>query len=99
MRNQTPLAPGEPVSNATVHVVLNDFGPLGRAYVQTDEVDADIETTIENISAASFRIRCGWSPSTPQRAGRVMSPRTLPAPYSATPSPKTDQSEKPRRNF
>jgi hypothetical protein len=29
-----PLAPGDDV---TVHVVLNDFGPLGRAYVETDE--------------------------------------------------------------
>jgi hypothetical protein len=49
MRNQTPLAPGQPISNVTVHVVLNDFGPLGRAYVETDEVDADEETIIENI--------------------------------------------------
>ena len=32
MRNQTPLAPGEPF-DVTVHMVLNDFGPLGRAYV------------------------------------------------------------------
>ncbi|MGA7001786.1 MAG: hypothetical protein WCF47_20320 [Pseudolabrys sp.] len=48
MRNQTPLAPGQPVSNVTVHVVLNDFA-LGRAYVETDEVDADEETIIENI--------------------------------------------------
>ena len=49
MRNQTSLAPGQPISNVTVHVVLNDFGPPGRAYVETDEVDADEETIIENI--------------------------------------------------
>ena len=54
MRNQTPLAPGEPVSDVTVHVVLDDFGPLGRAYVETDEVDADEETIIENILTGQY---------------------------------------------
>ena len=54
MRNQTPLAPGEPVSDVTVHVVLNDFGPLGRAYVETDEVDADVETIIEGILTGQY---------------------------------------------
>ena len=29
MRNQTPLAPGEPAFDVTVHIVLNDFGPFG----------------------------------------------------------------------
>ena len=29
--------------------MLNDFGPLGRAYVETDEIDADAETIIESI--------------------------------------------------
>ena len=37
MRNQTPLAPGAPAFDVTVYIVLNDFGPLGRAYVETDE--------------------------------------------------------------
>ena len=37
MRNQTPLAPGES-SDVTVHIVLNDFGNLGRAYVETEIV-------------------------------------------------------------
>ena len=54
MRNQTLLAPGEPVSDVTVHVVLDDFGPLGRAYVETDEVDADEETIIENILTGQY---------------------------------------------
>ena len=48
MRSRTaPLAPGQ--HDVTVYVVLNDFGPLGRAYVETDEIDADEETIIENI--------------------------------------------------
>ena len=54
MRNPTPLVPGEPVSDVTVHVVLNDFGPLGRAYVETDEVDADEETIIESILSGQY---------------------------------------------
>jgi hypothetical protein len=28
MRNQTPLAPGEPAFDVTVHIVLNDFEPV-----------------------------------------------------------------------
>jgi hypothetical protein len=43
MRNQTPpLAPGKLTDNVTIHIVLNDFGEqLGRAYVETDEAEAD----------------------------------------------------------
>ena len=47
MRNQTPLAPGESVFDVTVYIVLNDFGPLGRAYVETDEAEADEATIVE----------------------------------------------------
>ena len=36
MRNPTPLAPGEPGFDVTVYLVLNDFGRLGRAYVETE---------------------------------------------------------------
>lgn len=65
MRNQTPLAPGQPVSDVTVHVVLNDF-PLGRAYVETDEVDADEETIIEGqyshpLRVIAFNAAEGWA--------------------------------------
>jgi hypothetical protein len=47
MLNLTPLAPGEP--DVTVHIALNDFGELGRAYVETDEAKADQATIVENI--------------------------------------------------
>src|SRR6476646_16643 len=53
MRNQTPLAPREPF-DVTVHIVLNDFGPLGRAYVETDEAEADEATIVENIMSGQF---------------------------------------------
>jgi hypothetical protein len=54
MRNPTPLAPGEPAFDVTVHVVLNDFGPLGRAYVETDEAQADEPTLVENILRGEY---------------------------------------------
>ena len=99
MRNPTPLAPGEPVSNVTVHVVLNDFGPLGRAYVETDEVDADAETIIENIlngqyshplRVVAFNAAEGWARDVTEDIARA---------YSAARAPNSDQSGKPRRNF
>jgi len=46
-----PLAPGDDV---TVHIVLNDFGQLGRAYVETDEAKADEATIIENILSGQY---------------------------------------------
>ena len=48
-----PLAPNEPI-DVTVHLVLNDFGPLGRAYIQTDEAEADEATIIENILSGQY---------------------------------------------
>ncbi len=46
MLNLTPLAPDE---DATVHIVLNDFGDLGCAYVGTDEAEADEATIVDNV--------------------------------------------------
>jgi hypothetical protein len=54
MRNQTPLVPGQPAFDVTVYIVLNDFGPLGRAYCETDETDADEETLVENILSGQY---------------------------------------------
>lgn len=52
MRTKIPLAPREP--DVTVHIVLNDFGPLGRAYVETDEAEADETTIVENILSGQY---------------------------------------------
>ncbi|MGA7388398.1 MAG: hypothetical protein WBW99_10790 [Pseudolabrys sp.] len=52
MLNLTPLAPGEP--DVTVHIVLNDFGDLGRAYVETDEAETDEATIIANILSGQY---------------------------------------------
>ena len=54
MRNQTPLAPGGPAFDVTVYLVLNDFGPLGRAYVETDEAHANEATIVENILSGQY---------------------------------------------
>ena len=54
MRNQTPLAPDEPDFDVTAHVVLNDFGYLGRAYVETDETEADEAAIVEDILKGEY---------------------------------------------
>jgi hypothetical protein len=71
MRNWTPLTPGEPAFDVTVHIVLNDFGDrLGRAYCETDEAAADEASVIENIidgeysrpmRVVAFNTAEGWS--------------------------------------
>ena len=54
MRSQTPLAPGQSAPDVTVYIVLNDFGPLGRAYCETDELESDEETVVENILSGQY---------------------------------------------
>ena len=55
MRSRTPpLAPGQPASDVTVYIVLNDFGPLGHAYCETDELESDEETVVENILSGQY---------------------------------------------
>ena len=63
MRTKIPLAPREP--DVTVCIVLNDFGPLGSAYVETDEAKADEATIVENILSGqySYPVRVSTSPS------------------------------------
>ena len=65
-----PLVPDKPVIDDTIHIVLNDFGPLGRAYVETDETKADEATVVENILTGqyshplrviAFKMAEGWT--------------------------------------
>ena len=51
MLNLTPLVPD---GDVTVHIVLNDFGNLGRAYVETDEAAADEATIVDNILSSQY---------------------------------------------
>jgi hypothetical protein len=48
-----PLAPKQ-TDDVTVYLVLNDFGPLGRAYVETDEADANERDVINHISRGDY---------------------------------------------
>jgi hypothetical protein len=94
MRNQTPLAPGEPAFDVTVHIVLNDFGQLGRAYVETDEAEANEATVIENILSGQYSHPTRVVAFNTAEGWRKMSPRT-----SHGQGVKTAQSGNPRKSF
>ena len=64
-----PLAP-KLTDDVTVYLVLNDFGALGRAYVETDEANASERDVISNIGrgqyskpirVVAFNTAEGWS--------------------------------------
>ncbi len=59
-----------PESSATVHLVLEDFGALGRAYREADETHADANTIVEKIlrgeysapaQVIAFNVEKGWA--------------------------------------
>jgi hypothetical protein len=59
-----------PSNNATVYLVLDDFGKLGRAYRETDENRANIDTVVQDflngefkrpVRVVAFNIAEGWS--------------------------------------
>jgi hypothetical protein len=41
--------------DVTVHLVLDDFGKLGCAYLETDEEKADRETVVRNLLVGEYR--------------------------------------------
>jgi len=65
-----------PRSNSTVpkgdiYLVLDDFGPPGRAWRETDEAGADRATLVRNLLDGQYEDPvCMW-PSTRPKAGRV----------------------------
>jgi hypothetical protein len=68
MRDTTSLVPSQ-LADAT-YLVLNDFGDLGKAYVETDPADGDRETIIRSllssqydhpIRVVAFNVDGGWS--------------------------------------
>jgi hypothetical protein len=82
MRTPTPpLAPDQQPHGVTVYIVLNDFGQLGRAYVETDEAAADEQTVVNNISdgeysnpvrVVAFNTAEGWSRDVTEDIARAM---------------------------
>ena len=71
MRTRTPPLAPKLTDDVTVHIVLNDFGEkLGRAFLETDEAEADEWTIFSNIISGeysnpvrvmAFNIAEGWS--------------------------------------
>jgi hypothetical protein len=44
-----------PSFDVTVYLVLDDFGHLGRAYLETDEHKADLETVIRGMIVGEYK--------------------------------------------
>ena len=70
MPSRASLVPGHLPFDETVHIVLNDFGPLGRAYVETDDGKADERSIVTKIivgeyscplRVVAFNTAAGWS--------------------------------------
>jgi hypothetical protein len=43
-----------PSYDVTIHIVLDDFGELGRAYHETDEVEADEQTVVDHLLEGQY---------------------------------------------
>jgi hypothetical protein len=68
-----------PSFDVTVYLVLDDFGRLGRAYIETDEEKADLETIIRGmlggeykkpIRVVAFNTAEGWSRDASEEVAR-----------------------------
>src|SRR5215475_2881662 len=71
--------------SSTVHLVLEDFGVLGRAYHEADEAHADAETIIERIlrgeysapaQVIAFNVEKGWVRDVSTQIARVLIAKT-----------------------
>src|SRR5271155_5884343 len=77
-----PRPVSEYADDVTVYLVVNDFGSLGRAFVETDIAEADRETVIRNflsgqysnaLRVVAFNTAEGWSRDVSQDiAGEVV---------------------------
>jgi hypothetical protein len=61
----------------TAYIVVDDFGPIGRSYRETDAERADLEAVIIGCWRGSITTRSVWLASTRPMAGREMSRQTL----------------------
>jgi hypothetical protein len=71
--------------SGTVHLVLEDFGVLGRAYRETDEAHADAGTIVERIlrgdysapvQVIAFNLESGWVRDVSTQIARALIART-----------------------
>jgi hypothetical protein len=58
-----------PSFDVTVYLVLDDFGKLGRSYVETDEEKSDLETVVRNMLLGAYRHPVRVVASTPTSSG------------------------------
>ncbi len=49
------LVPDADADDVTAYLVVEDFGPLGRAFVETDLGEADRQTIIRNLISGQYR--------------------------------------------
>ena len=77
--------PRVPVLDETIHLVMNDFGDLGCAYVESDTGKADIETIIADLIAGkysaparvtAFNVAEGWARDASEDVAREVWQRT-----------------------
>jgi hypothetical protein len=55
MRSALPTLSLVPDFDVTVHLVLDDFGKIGRAYREVDEQEADLESVIEGLITGQYK--------------------------------------------
>ena len=81
-RNWTPsIVPGG--HDQTVYLVADDFGRIGRAWIEADNEGTDLETVCRISCPGNTTIPFASSPSTPRSAGPRMFPEMSPQKYVA----------------
>jgi len=85
LANAPSLAPR---SDVAVYLVLDDFGRLGRAYVETDEAEADAQSIAENLLSGQYRkplrvvalnLAEGWAHDVSEDVARIVLQQALAA--------------------
>ncbi len=74
---QPSIIPAAPAQ--TVYLVLDDFGRLGRAYVETDEKKADLEAVVDAlmtgqysapVRVVAFNVAAAWAKDASKEVAR-----------------------------
>jgi len=74
-----------PRASPTIHLVIEDFGILGRAYRETDETHADAQTIVDNILRGDYsapaqvialNVEKGWARDVSAQIARALIAKT-----------------------
>jgi hypothetical protein len=49
------MPPSNPENDVTAYIVVEDFGHLGRAFLETDLAEADLDTIVRNMISGEYR--------------------------------------------